>query len=60
MNREEEKEYCWKMIEKLNEGKLDTERGIDLRTEEDLSRIDYWRDRMIFGEKGMFNRGRRL
>lgn len=48
-SREKDKEHCWKMIEKINEGKI-LPNGKDLRTKEDLERIDYWRNRLIFGD----------
>lgn len=48
--REAEKEYAMKMIERINRGKLDTERGIDRRTDEDRRRIDYWLKVYMYGE----------
>lgn len=47
--RQEEKDYAMKMIEHINRGKLDTERGIDNRTDEDRKRIDYWMKVYIHG-----------
>lgn len=48
--RQAEKDYAMKMIERINRGKLDTERGIDRRTDEDRRRIDYWMKVYMYGE----------
>lgn len=48
--REAEKEYAMKMIDSINRGKLDFERGIDRRTDEDRRRIDYWMKIYLYGE----------